>query len=377
MKRLNTKEFIKRAKQIHGDKYDYSKVEYVDAHTKVCIICPEHGEFWQKPSKHLIGQGCNRCKGKKNSLKRLKNQETFIEQAKKIHGDKYDYSKVKYTSSKNKVCIICPEHGEFWQESSSHLSGCGCPKCAIKNRQQNQPLSLKDFIQHAKQVYGEKYNYSKVNYINSKTKVCIICPEHGEFWQTPDSFLQGHGCQMCSKRKRKTREEFINECKMIHHDKYDYSKVVFKTVKTKVCIICPEHGEFWQKPSKHLIGQGCPKCSETHLEEQVISMLEKNNINYDFNRFYSWLDNLQLDFFIPSKKIAIECQGGQHFKPVKWFGGENGFIKQKERDERKRLICEKNDIKLLYFSDLNINYPYEVITNINILENEIKKDRLF
>ena len=111
---MNTKEFIEKAKRIHGDKYDYSKVKYVNNRTKVCIICPEHGEFWQRPTSHLKGCICYRCSQKAKAKKQKKSSTNeFIEKAKKIHGDKYDYSKVEYINAKTKVCIICPEHGEF------------------------------------------------------------------------------------------------------------------------------------------------------------------------------------------------------------------------------------------------------------------------
>ena len=121
--------FIKRAKEVHRDKYDYSKVKYKTVHTKVCVICPEHGEFWVTPANHCSTHnkcGCPRCKG------HIFNTEEFIKRAKEVHGNKYDYSKVEYSNGCTKVCIICPEHGEFWQKPGSHLNGQGCFECAKK-----------------------------------------------------------------------------------------------------------------------------------------------------------------------------------------------------------------------------------------------------
>ena len=112
---MTTEEFIKKAKEIHGNKYDYSKVEYKNTSTKVCIICPEHGEFWQTPNHHLQGHGCPKCKNEKIRKRHTHNITIFIEKARKVHGDKYDYSKAEYINASTKVCIICPEHGEFWQ----------------------------------------------------------------------------------------------------------------------------------------------------------------------------------------------------------------------------------------------------------------------
>ena len=125
MSKITTNEIIAKAKLVHGDKYDYSKVDYVKDYIKVCIICPEHGEFWQRPHAHLQGQGCPKCKSKKQTC----TTDEFIAKAKKIHGDKYDYSKVDYSNAHTKVCIICPNHGEFWQTPNNHLRGHGCPKC--------------------------------------------------------------------------------------------------------------------------------------------------------------------------------------------------------------------------------------------------------
>ena len=124
MGKKTKEEFIKGARKKHGDKYDYSKVDYVNKRTKVCIICHEHGEFWQTPSSHLQGKGCPICGGTSTLTK-----EELIKKARKVHDNKYNYTKVEYVNNKTKVCIICPEHGEFWQTPYDHFYGCGCPKC--------------------------------------------------------------------------------------------------------------------------------------------------------------------------------------------------------------------------------------------------------
>ena len=251
-----TEDWIKDAKKIHGDKYDYSKAKYVDAKTKICIICPIHGEFWQEASSHLMGRGCPNCGKEIRVNKQVSTSEKFIKSAKEVHGDKYDYSKVKYTKAREKVCIICPIHGEFWQTPDAHLrQKQGCPKCSGKK------VSTEEFIKKAKKIHNNRYNYSKVEYINAKAKVCITCPIHGEFWQLPEVHLRGGGCPKCS-GKNITTEEFINRAREVHGDKYDYSKVKYGDSKTKVCIICPKHGEFWQLPGNHLRGKGCILCSK-------------------------------------------------------------------------------------------------------------------
>ena len=196
---MKRNEFIEKAQKIHGDKYDYSKVEYTNNKAKVCIICPEHGEFWQIAQGHLKGQGCPKCGLKKQTLKRTKKNENFIKEARYIHNGNYDYSKVEYKNAHTKVCIICPEHGEFWQSPHEHLKGQGCPNCKKKTISKIKSDTRESFIEKSQKIHGDKYDYSKVDYIKSKEKVCIICPEHGEFWQTPHEHIQGCGCLKCSK----------------------------------------------------------------------------------------------------------------------------------------------------------------------------------
>ena len=243
MKRVTTKDFIERAKQVHGNKYDYSKVEYIKVTKEVCIICPIHGEFWQKPVKHLIGHGCKECSKSKISEAVSLTFDEFVKRAIEIHGNKYDYSKVdlKHRDEKGRVCIICPIHGEFWQLPYVHLGGGGCKKCGIEKRSNTQRKTTEQFIIQARKVHGDKYNYSKVKYIGATKEVCIICPIHGEFWQTPDNHLHGHGCREClfeqmRESRRFTTEDFIKRAKQVHGDKYDYSKVKYEGCDKNVII---------------------------------------------------------------------------------------------------------------------------------------------
>ena len=306
-KKLTTEDFIKRAKEIHGNKYDYSKVEYINAHTKVCIICPEHGEFWQTPDNHCSKRnkcGCPKCFGKVFKI------EDFVKKAKEIHGDKYDYSKVEYKNSTTKICIICPEHGEFWQTPNKHLTGRGCPKCHEKNKKFYKLLTTEDFVKKAKSVHGDKYNYSKSEYKGNHIKVCIICPEHGEFWQTP---------------------------------------------------------------ANHLRFKGCSKCKSSHLQTKIRQLLIENKISFEeekiFNFFKNGKSHLSVDFYLPDYNIAIECQGIQHYKPTN-FGGKLSFEEtnfnyelQIKRDKRKKELCEENGIKLVYI-DYNEKNVEDIIKNL-------------
>ncbi len=127
---MTTEEFISKARAIHGDKYDYSKVEYVNKKTKVCIVCKKHGEFWQSPEKNFIGQGCEKCSRESRAQKMSSGKELFIEKAYAVHHGFYNYSEVVYINSHSKIRIICPKHGVFEQNPASHLQGHGCPICA-------------------------------------------------------------------------------------------------------------------------------------------------------------------------------------------------------------------------------------------------------
>jgi hypothetical protein len=378
---MTSNDFIKKAREIHGNKYDYSKVEYINSKTKVCIICPIHGEFWQIPYSHLKGFGCCKCGHDRTNNSKFSNISTFIEKAKKVHGDKYDYSKVEYERSNKKVCIICPIHGEFWQTPNKHLCGDGCPKCGHKHTWDKRGrITTEEFIERARKVHGDKYDYSKVEYVDAKTKVCIICPIHGEFWQTPDSHLQGSGCWKCgiqklSNIKKYTTKNFIKKAKEIHGNKYDYSKVEYVDSHTKVCIICPIHGEFWQVPNNHINGLGCWKCGRENkslFEEEVYNQLKKLNILIERQKTFDWLKyrtNLFLDFYLPEYNAAIEVQGEQHYKPIDFFGGEETFINQQKRDKRKLNLCEKHNVKMFYIRHKNSFNLNEIIEYINETSN--------
>lgn len=354
-KKKTKEEFIKESISIHGNKYDYSKVDYVNNREKVCIICPEHGEFWQSPMKHLSGQGCPLCSTtKKNTT------DNFISDAKAVHGNKYDYSKVKYVNNRTKVCIICPEHGEFWQEPHNHLKGRGCPICA-KTKTKPHKYTTETFIKLASEIHEKKYDYSETEYIDMNTKVKIICPEHGEFWQLPYLHINGAACPKCSNisvgvKKRSNKDAFISRAIEIHGDKYDYSKVKYITAKHKVLISCPNHGEFWQTPDKHLGGCGCPKCMQPYSKNEieifdfVKSIVgEKNVVSHD----RSILNGKEIDILIPSLNIAIEYNG------LYWHDKDKNYHISKTEE------CKKKGIRLIQiFEDEYLSHKDIVLNKI-------------
>ena len=252
-------------------------------------------------------------------------------------------------------------------------------------------FTLDNFITRSKLVHGEKYDYSEVKFVNSQIKVCIICPEHGKFWQIPERhYGRGDGCPICRWKKAKntirkvqgmTTEEFVKRAKKIHGEKYDYSKVKYENIETKVCIICPEHGEFWQTPHHHLNGHGCPLCGRNDISEEKITNIFKEHFNVisqykpDFLKENGKFQTI--DIFLPEYNIGIEYQGRQHFKPISRFGGEAEYKSTVERDKRKFEKCSKHGIKILYFTyenkkDIPEKYIGEIFTNELDIINKIK-----
>lgn len=284
-----TEIFIQKAKKLFPE-YDYSKSTYTKAREKLIVICPKHGEFLVSPDNHLNKKsGCPKCKGEKIRKKQIeKGAQTFIEKAKKVHGDRYNYSKVVYKDSHTKVCIICSEHGEFWQTPNNHLNGHNCPLCANRQISINQTRTTQEFIKEATIKHRNKYSYSKANYVDAHTKVIITCPIHGDFEQTPDH---------------------------------------------------------------HLRGCGCPRCNESHGERDVRNYLEEHKLKYVSQYKVTSKDrSFRIDFYLPDYNMFIEYNGEQHYVPKEYFGGQLTFQKQIERDKLLRKYCKENCINLVEIS---------------------------
>lgn len=293
-KKSTTETFIIKANEKHGvGTYNYSKVEYIDNKTDVIIICPIHGDFKQAPNNHLNGQGCPICAIEKRANERRLTLEEFIEKAREIHGNKYDYTKVVYINNHTDIIIICPKHGEFIQTPSNHLLGKGCSLCANEKISELNKSNTKEFIEKANEVQGISYDYSKVEYIDAKTKVIIICPKHGEFLQ---------------------------------------------------------------EPSNHLSGQGCPKCNKNKGEESVRKFLTEKGIEFEEQKKFEGCEYkklLRFDFYIPKYNLCIESDGEPHFKNINWNGKyTDDQLKERLevyqlRDQIKNDYCKNNGINLL------------------------------
>lgn len=312
MKKYTTDEFVKKAKSARGDLYDYSKVKYINNHTKISIICKIHGEFLQQPNNHLYGNNCPLCARCVVNNSNRKSLEVFLEESKSIHNNKYDYSKVNYKSTYKKVIIICKVHGQFLQSPHDHLSGRGCLTCGTILRAVKRTKTTDTFIASAQKVHSILYDYSKVNYTGNKKKVVIVCKIHKEFLQTP---------------------------------------------------------------SNHLKGQGCPICKNSKGEKQIAQLLDSLNIEYQrelsFHDLLGKTMPLRFDFAITKNKnlvCLIEYDGTQHFMYKKGFhASKEEFKLQKKYDKLKDEYCKKNNIKLIRIS-------YNVANVKNYLLNKLSSE---
>lgn len=286
MTEYNAERFIDKSKIVHNNTYDYSKVKYHNTNTKVEIVCNIHGSFFQKPSKHLFGQGCMKC----GHLKRKISDDVFLSKALEKHGSKYDYSRIsKNGGSNKKEEFVCEEHGIFVQRRRCHLSGKGCPKCV--------------------------YNTYKLS-----------------------------------------TEEFIEKVSVVHCLEYDYSKAIYVSNYDNLEIICKIHGSFFQTPSNHLAGRGCPKCGkvESSGEKRIRRWLTKNDIEYEQEKSFKGCNvtrkPLQFDFYLPQQQLLIEFDGIQHYKAFDRFKGEEGLSQRQSRDEFKNSWAKEHGYDLLRIS---------------------------
>ncbi|MFW6226075.1 MAG: hypothetical protein ACOC3V_03880, partial [bacterium] len=258
---------------------------------------------------------------------------------------------VEYKNMKTKIKIICPQHGIFEQTPDNHLNKIqNCPKCNSDKISNERKKPQEKFIIESNKIHNNKYDYSLVEYKNMKTKIKIICPQHGIFEQKAYNHNIGIGCPTCSKNKKLTNEEFILKSNEIHGGKYNYSLIDYKNAHTKVKIICNTHNIFEQSPQSHLNGRGCPSCYKSKGEDVIMEYLVNNKIVFNFQKtFNDCCDKrkLKFDFYLPKYNICIEYDGEQHYRVVNRFGGEKGFINRQRKDKIKNNYCKENNIYLL------------------------------
>ena len=311
-----SEKYLNEIKEIHGNIYDYSLVDYVGSRSNIKIICSIHGVFNQRADVHLMGGGCKRCnRNKYLTKKHINKPKDFIKKSKKIHNNLYDYSKVKYIASSKKVIIICKTHGEFLQTPSSHMRGNGCEKCGRDIANIKKTFTTEEVLLKIKQIYGDKFTYNNFVYNGCFKKSTLTCKLHGDFKATGDLILRG---------------------------------------------------------------TSCPTCKRSFGELQVAKWLDENNIEYieqfsdDSLRFKG---KLKFDFMLPKFKIIIEYDGLQHFKPVDFFNGEGGYKETVIKDIIKNEWAKVNGYKVLRISHINKKYIGKILKNY-IYKSIIKSEKI-
>ena len=283
---MTKNEFIARAVVVHDDFYNYGLTDYISSLLKVVIVCPAHGPFQQKPTIHLRGHGCKKCASEINGSRSVKTTAEFVMDASKKHGNRYLYENAEYVGHRKKLLITCIEHGDFPQTPDAHLiGGQGCPECAKTSRMlSNRKFTKDDFIKSAIEIHGDLYDYSKVSYINIKTKVQVWCKKHAYFfWTVPEIHLRVKcGCPKCGSdrtaaAKVKTPEQFIIDAKELYGDTYDYRDTCYNGYYEKITVHCSnrKHGSFEVTAGGHLSGIGCPRCNKnvSKQEEKFLDLI--------------------------------------------------------------------------------------------------------
>lgn len=416
--------FQKRLKEKYGDFYDFSKSIYIDSQTPITVICPKHGEF--KCSMYTVS--CPECQKEKNKHCLLNkhnnkfNTETLKQTLKNIYGDKFLLDKVEYHGDYDnaRIILICSKHHiEIERKVISVLKGnCKCNICekeknterrekikikkreelqqirAIKKQQKEQEAKMnheknirqkeeknkkkiedfKNSIERVVKMYEGVLSFNTEDFKTYTNRVEVNCIKHGKQYVSLNELLKGEGCDKCRSEKH-----FIEKATKIHGGKYNYSKVKYKDRDTKVCIICPKHGEFWTTPHLHIIGCDCPKCvKQSKMEKLTENFLRDANIDFIKEHSFNWLknkNNLRLDFYLPKYNIAIECQGVQHFKPIDYFGGDKFFEYQHYLDTMKKKLCDEHNISIKYII-YNKNPKCQILKIIKDLDKDIEIAKL-
>ncbi len=322
--KYTTESFIEKLKKKHGDRYDYSEVQYVSSQKKIKICCKEHGVFEQLASQHLQGSDCPTCASNSAVVKRRKTTEFFLEKFKARYGDRFDYSQTKFVSIRDRLLVICREHGPFEIFPYGHLSGNG--GCKICSRVEK--LTTASFIERAKKLHGDQWDYSKTNYTIAKRDVIVTCKNHGDFEVAPHDHLKIRrgkpigGCPKCQHESRfLTQEQFISMAKEMHGDRFDYSSTIYKGRKQLVKIICEKHGLFEQIANRHLAGNGCRFCRYS-VSKKEIRWLKHMGVSED-----CWQKTLtmtsgkryRVDAYDPASNTVYEFNGDYwHGNPAKY-----------------------------------------------------------
>lgn len=344
--------------KVHGDRYDYSLFDYVNAKHLNTIICNEHGQFKISHNKHQGGRGCPKCGDKSKRLKRKIDTDVVIKRFNKVHGDKYDYSEFIYHGMRKKSKIVCSKHGVFEQTPGKHQGGSGCPKC------RGLGLTNEERVQNLVKANGNTYDYSLVDYKKANKHIKIICKAHGVFTQTYNNHLKGRGCPDCYGIKKYDTESIIKEFIKVHGKRYDYSLVCYKNTRERLKIICKEHGVFEQSAFRHKDGSNCPKCGGRGItnEEVILEFKKVHGDKYDYSLVNYKLKKTPVKIICKEHGVfkqkpinhilgkgCSKCSGGvllnqdyviSEFKKTHGERYDYSLVRYKSSNEKVKIICK-------------------------------------
>lgn len=345
MNRLTTAEFIKRSKEKYPGKFTYLNTVYTGKKNTVILTCPIHGDFEVTAQNHMYHiAGCPKC-----SSSHSPTTEEWIKRAKEKF-PQYDYSKVNYVNNKTKVIIVCPKHGEFSQSPSNFLIHCGCSVCQKEKKEEEYSnYFFKEAKRKFGNKFS--YLTEKVFHNKKIKIICPIHGEFNQLPQVHLNAKYGcPKCQSHTSTLKTSTEEWIEKARLIHGNKYDYSITIFNGSNNKIEYICPKHGRVIQYAYRHLNGSGCRKCSSSKGEEKISNILESMNIPFESQKSFEDLkniNNLKYDFYLPKQNIVIEFNGIQHYSSRAFRKTRKEFLIQKHRDWLKRKYAKKNNLKLI------------------------------
>lgn len=332
---MTKKKFLERARLLHGYKYEYPNLNdkiLLSDHIDIVF----NGEIYtQKVNNHI---NLKRCPEKST---KVKTTDQFIRDARLVWGEKYDYSLTEYKGSSKRIKVIY-DGVILEQKASSHLLGKS-PERNISNKE--------NFIKKSKKIHGDKYDYSLVDFKSAEDEVII--GYNGKFYkQKPYSHLSGHMPDRKCLSTMKTDEDFILEASFVHDGKFIYDNVRYTGNKKNVTITCPYHGEFYETPSSHLIGNGCRECVEFIGNKKISKFLDRRGL--DYTRQYR-IESILFDFYIPSIRTVIEFNGKHHYQPLDSL---DKYLNIKNSDKSKLEYCNENYINL-------ISIKYDQLPNIS------------